>query len=283
MIKKTILVTLLLLTGYYFLIPFMPGGRSLTQWQANLVKAQQYLIDYQGKYPDIIIGSSLSNRIITDSLPGFFNLGLDGLSIYDGLEVISASRSLPGKIFLEMNNAIRKKDIRFSSAIRQNFWFGLTRVLPFFREEYKPMVLMVTYIHSLYKAFEKEAGQTKSAGNHPEGIELFERALEQHIQRNLKRPPAELLSFSFSELKFQVSVLERKGVEFIFFVMPVDTRISALVRPRLIKQYAMYYFPAGENRWILPPSGKEYPTTDGVHLTGKSSRGFTSYFKSKID
>ena len=130
---------------------------------------------------------------------------------------------------------------------------------------------------------ESESGRQNSLKNPPIGKTLFERALGQHIQRNFKRPPADLLSSAFSGLRNQITALRKKGVEFVFFEMPIDKRVSNLIRPQLVKRYALHYFPPGENKWIFPPAGKDYPTTDGVHLNGKSSKVFTSYFKSKIE
>lgn len=280
MIKKTFLVVLVLLTGYSLLVPVLPGGKSLTQWQSNIVKAQRFLLDNQGMYDHVLVGSSLANRINTDSLPGFFNLGLDGLSIYDGLAVINEATSLPGTIYLEMNNVLRKTDERFIHAIRQDFWFDLKRRLPVLREEFKPMVVLVTYIQSC--CLFQVPDQRKSREGKKEDKVLFDRVMSQHIQRNMKLPPGDLLSSNFTRLKKQVSGLQSRGTDFFFFIMPVDRRISELPRQRVVKQYGLYYFPESDYRWIFPLSGKEYKTTDGMHLNDRSSREFTAYFRKSV-
>ncbi len=281
MIKKTFLVALVLLIGYSLLVPVLPRGKSLTQWQSNIVKAQRYLLDFQGRYDHVLVGSSLTNRINTDSLPGFYNLGLDGLSIYDGLAVLNEATSLPGAIYLEMNNALRKTDDRFIRAIKQDFWFDTKRTIPVLREEFKPMVVLVTYLQTWILSPGKNQRINRAGSREDKG--LFDKVMDQHIQRNLKIPPGELLSGNFTSLKKQVSALQARGTDFFFFIMPVDQRISELPRPKLVKQYSLYYFPENKCRWIFPVPGKKYNTTDGMHLDDRSSREFTSDFLKMIN
>src|SRR2546421_7447687 len=105
MIKKTIVSALIFFVAYnmYLSLAHPEPGTGQHQWQKNIILIQNYADKYQGS-PVVIVGTSLSARLYNDMLPtGFYNLGLAGGSIFDGLEVIRQSRKKPKYLLIETN------------------------------------------------------------------------------------------------------------------------------------------------------------------------------------
>ena len=103
MIKKSIFVALLLFALWTAFLMLKPNA-SVSQhvWQENIITTEEYLYDVDF-VPNVILGSSLSERIIIDSLSDFFSLAFGGQSIYDGLEILTQKDKLPKRVFIEIN------------------------------------------------------------------------------------------------------------------------------------------------------------------------------------
>src|ERR1041385_303792 len=113
MIKKTIIVVVILFTGYsIFLGYFAPTWWYATQYQqqANVIKGQKYLYAGNEKYTNVVVGSSLSTRLFFDSLPQTYDLSLEGLGALEGLDLITHKSLLPKNVFIEQNLVLRTED-----------------------------------------------------------------------------------------------------------------------------------------------------------------------------
>ena len=69
------------------------------QWQDNVNKAQQYV--YEKSRDTVMVGTSLSSRIIADSIPMVTSLSFGGCSVEDGLMIILYKGYTPKFILIE--------------------------------------------------------------------------------------------------------------------------------------------------------------------------------------
>src|SRR5690349_5473276 len=105
MIRKSIFVAIILL-GIHALVARMdvlPAKQY--SFQDNIVKAQGFM--YGETEKNVVVGSSLSEKLAMDSLPGFYNLSFVGLSIFDGLHLIVSNNKYPRNILIETNLILR--------------------------------------------------------------------------------------------------------------------------------------------------------------------------------
>ena len=143
MIKKTLFVFVLLMLLYIGWIRMvMPLNKVVQhQWQDNEIKAQNFLYQEGANSKNVIVGSSLSCRILADSLAGFTNLALNGQSIFDGLNIITHKKDLPEKVFIEMNVVIRGENKTFTDNLFNPVLFTMREDIPALRDGYQPLGL----------------------------------------------------------------------------------------------------------------------------------------------
>jgi hypothetical protein len=119
MIKKSLITALVLLIAHAFISRALrdqvPAGQD--QWQRNLIKAQRFIYQPELSAQDVIVGSSLSCRLVQTNLPGIYVLAFSGLAIFDGLEIVSRLDTPPRNIHVEMNFVLREPDDSFTSSL----------------------------------------------------------------------------------------------------------------------------------------------------------------------
>ena len=99
LIEKSVLCCVMLLIGYSLLLKCLPQlSASQHQWQSNLIKAEKYLYDDHQPAKNAIVGSSVSERLVMESMPGFENLAFSGLGVLDGLDLLRYKDHLPASI-----------------------------------------------------------------------------------------------------------------------------------------------------------------------------------------
>ena len=137
MIKRTIIIFFVLLIMYSFLVEaFNPNWNTAQhQWQSNIIKAQRYLYEDSECMQNVIIGTSLSNRLSMDHLPIMYNMTFDGLYIYDGLYVLTKKKVLPKKVFIEMNYVYSSENKEFIASIGSPAIIYARGVCPMLRDQ----------------------------------------------------------------------------------------------------------------------------------------------------
>ena len=147
MINRSLLVGIVLFTIYSLVINLKPKLSSTQhQWQDNIAKAQNYVFNESDTLNNIIIGSSLSCRILTDSLPSFYNLSFNGQGIFDGLKIIKNKHNLPKNIFIETNVILRKENSDFTSSLLFPISFYLRKHLLSLRADKQPISILLRYL-----------------------------------------------------------------------------------------------------------------------------------------
>lgn len=277
MIKKALIAALVffLLHAILFRGARHPEYAAQNQWQANVIKAQTLLYHEGDPIQNVIVGSSLSFRLANSNLPGFYNLSFGGLSIHDGLNTLTHARTLPKNVFVEMNMPLRGESAGFASALYSPFLYDCRRVFPSLRAENQPA--------GIFRRILEEIKSSRPSGaDNALDPAFFETILARQIEQFSEKPADELLVSRFESIQRRVNELESKGVQVVFFEMPIHARLCNLPKPKIIRETFFRYFPPAKYKYIAIPDCSEYRTTDGLHLLPKEALKYTEYFKSQI-
>ncbi|HLT71982.1 MAG TPA: hypothetical protein VKZ75_04995 [Cyclobacteriaceae bacterium] len=283
MIKKSLLTAVVLLLLHALVVYLYPISSTQYASQGNTIKAQRFI--YGGAQDNIIIGSSLSNRLVMDSLPGMSNLSFSGMGIFDGLSILNHSNVTPRTMFIETNIMSRSENEHFTSYVNSPLLRPVKKAIPSLRDEYQPIGMLGQLVISMLKkdmAGEEVMDQT--ATTQQEGDDTFFKKILAIETEKLSKVPdtAELLP-RFEQLALEVERLEAKGARVIFFEMPVNEILCDLPQPQAIRSLYRKYFPESKYAYITVPHCSGYRTTDGAHLAGEEATRYTMYFKAHAE
>jgi hypothetical protein len=311
MVKKTIITFVTLFIIYAIFVAFFAPKwwhASQHQWQDNIIKAQNFLYDESDTIQNLIIGSSLSNRIITDSLPKTYNLSFGGQSIFDGLNILTHKSKMPANIFIEINVVLREESKNFTQSLNSPLLYYPRKTISSLREDKQPMAVLGLGIRIIcYKIKNKVKSilvPTEKRGDIKKNIKietkpnvnnslvetksnvnnsLFTKMLNDQIESYSKIPKQEALNNSFSLLKEYLKKIEliNKEVNIIFFEMPVNYQLENLPGAKIVRETFFKEFPQTKYSYTLLPDSLKCETTDGVHLRSDEAIKYTIYFKSK--
>lgn len=269
MIKKSILSTIILLVLYTCFIFLHPmWGVATHQRQENYIKAQKYI--YEIDCDTVIVGSSLSARIISHNIPSVYILSFSGRAVADGLRIISYKKKKPKYVLIETNLLLKEYDPATVSALTEGPLPILRRYLPSLREQYEPICIVAQFM------MEPPSGSTRSATN----SELLDILIQKRIADD-SLMSQRLVDSRVKDLKSLMYYLEDKGTTFFFFEMPINERISHLNQYEQVRRVLKKEFPPSEYRY-LPFDTTHYQTTDGIHLNYREQQLFTQHFKEML-
>lgn len=282
MIKKTIIASIILFISYAVFIEFLaPQWWSASQnlWQENIVKAQQYVYSSDSTKTSVIIGSSLSERIIMDSLPNTINLSFGGQGIYDGLNTLLEKEEMPKIVFIEMNYVLRTANLEFKNTLNNPVLYLPRKAIVALREDKQPIAVIGKIIADLKSKFTN----SKQSENSEKEIDdkLFDKLLQNQIKEYFVTPDSMVVENSFTQLHDYIWFLQNKGVKIVFFEMPTNKRLEQLSRAITIRDKFYQQFPQSKYSYIALNPDFNFKTTDGVHLSKEEAINFTNYFKEK--
>lgn len=286
MIKNTLLVTLSFIILHILFIRIVDPWWNTSQnnQQQNLIKAQKYIYSNDTDRKNVIIGSSLSFRIKGEGLKGYTNLSMLGMGISESLQIISGSQNYPDTLFIEMNVAFKSENTEFLNRLYKPVLYEVKGKVPILRAENQP----VGITGSLFKYFVVDKILKKIeklyAGKDNENDfrnQILDKMIEEQSKNYSKVPDKEYLDQHFEKLLTYINGLKGKGVEIVFFEMPVNCRLCELPLATATREYFHRYFPPESNMYIPLPDCAKYTTTDGVHLTAAEATLYTTFFKAR--
>jgi hypothetical protein len=288
MIKKTIIIGISLFLIYTFFVTFLAPywwKASQHQWQDNIIKAQKYIYDENGLHSNVIVGSSLSCRLIMDSIPQTYNLSFGGQSLFDGLNILTHSEKLPENVFIEINFVIRPEDKSFTSSLNSVLFYPKKYLLSM-RDNKQPIGVIGKLIS--YRIIGRIISHTKAFLNLADENEhndddIFPKMLQLQKDNYSIIPSESFLKESFENLKEYIVKLEKKNIKVIFFEMPVNYQLNNLPRANLIRKTFYEYFPKSSYKYISIPEFEKFVTSDGVHLSGDEAKIYTMYLKRNME
>lgn len=272
MIKKSILCFAVLFGLHLLIVLLNPTmGMATHQWQDNVIKAQQFI--YAEKSDTVMVGTSLSARIIRDSIPTVKSVSFGGCAVEDGLKIILSKGDLPKYILAETNLFFLDGNAELVSKMTEGALPVLRRRIPSLREQYQPICLFASMMASA-------AGINPQAGTTTVDMALLDESIEHHIKYDWQMPEAQA-ERRMRDMKQLVEAFEAKGTRFLFFEMPVNERLLHLKRYDQTRALMQKTFPADRYTY-LPFDTTRYVTTDGEHLDYEGQQVFSHYFKGQL-
>jgi hypothetical protein len=286
MIRKVLIISFSLLVFYSLFLWIYPGiSTSQNQNQDNIIKAQQYMNALPHHYCNVIVGSSLSTRLIEDSIPGIYNLSFGGLSIYDGLKIIQKTIEKPEIVFIEMNILQRDESATFVNELFNPVNYYSVKYIPLLREDKKPISFLVTritdFIQTLRRPDVKIKQHEVKQKSKEINLEVFEGMLNSKISEFSHNPDTMMIAQRMNKLRRYVGSLENKGIKIVFFEMPVNYQLEKLNIPVAFRNAFYVNFPKSKYLYVDLPNTR-FTTTDGMHLPEDEALKYTLYFKSKV-
>jgi hypothetical protein len=279
MLKKIFLYTTLLLVVYGAVLRLLPSDidTDQSQWGTNVIKARDYLLSSE-EFENVIVGTSLSTRLVTDSLgEGFVNLSFSGSTIWDGLQLIEARKQKPKRVFLESTFLFKKTDGTLTDYVSKGFSAKLKATLPVFREKNQPVGVLKGLVTKALKGDRGgESYDSTAVMINPEILRIQSDYFEhQYTDENYE--------WIFTKkLIWPLERLLNQGIEVVFYEMPLH--------PSFCESQVM-----SDIRWHIEGLAKRegvgflkvndceaYQTNDGIHLVGHSGLKFTKWLKSQL-
>ena len=269
MIKRSILCFAVLFGIHLVIVLLNPMvGMATHQWQDNVIKAQQFI--YAEKSDTVMVGTSLSARIIRDSIPTVKSVSFGGCAVEDGLRIILSKGDLPRFILAETNLFFLDGNPELVSKMTEGVMPMLRRWIPSLREQYQPICMLASMMASA-------ADINPQAGTSTVDMDLLNESIEHHIKYDWQMPEPQAET-RMGDMKRLVEMFEAKGTRVLFFEMPVNERLIHLKRYDQTRALMQKTFPADRYTY-LPFDTTRYVTTDGEHLDYEGQQVFSHYFK----
>ncbi|GAB6007537.1 hypothetical protein [Dysgonomonas reticulitermitis] len=282
MIKKTLLGCLLLLSIHFYVREIYKPHviQSQSQWQDNQILAQGYLYSNTDSIENLLIGSSMTLRLIMDSLPNFYRLSFGGEAPRQGLGLVVYKGTYPKRVFIEINTLIKETNDNFSNSLYNPVLAPIREKFICMRDGRQPIPLLtlkvrVNIVERIVPAsfYVKNENNRNTRVNNTGNIKI-----KKQETLNAKQQEA------FEETKNLIENLVRNKVEVIFFEMPQerDMDCKSGVYP-LYRTVAESNFDNGKYAFLPKPECGTYETTDGIHLGYEEAKRYTSHFKTQVD
>ena len=280
MIKKSLILFAILFALFNIAATYtLPDDKyAQSDFQRNMINADKYIYSNMD-YKAVILGSSLAYRMPTDSLSGFYNLALSGMSVYDGGVVLLSRKTLPETVFIEINVIQRPRSESFSPEFESPVYVFFKRIFPALRTENQPVILIKKGIHQIKTWIRPK----RASKNHYKLIarniylpdRLFKPLLAIQVKDYSNRDTA-LANAAITSLKQLIQKIEARGSKVILFEMPVNPIIQQSPKATLIKELVAKNFPKHQ---FIPIPPFTFKTRDGLHLAQKEAIDYTLYFK----
>lgn len=272
MIKKSIYCLLILFVLHLCIVLLNPSlGMPTHQWQDNIVKAQSYY--YSDKADTVMVGTSLSARIIGDSIPSVKSVAFGGCAVKDGLQLILSKKELPKYVLVETNLILRKGNSEVVSKTTTGVIPLIKDWIPSLRERYEPICLIASLMMS-------STGMNSQATKSKVNTKRLEASINRMLE-NDKVIPDEEAESRLKEIKELIHEIEGKGTQIVFFEMPVNEKLLNLKKFTQARDVMQKEFPRNTYMYI-PTDTTKYLTTDGEHLSLDEQQRFSHFFSKAL-
>ena len=273
MIKKSLFCFFIIFIVHALFVKLFPNiGMATNQRQDNILKAQQAF--YAEDLDMAIVGTSLANRIIRDSIPNIQSLAFVGCSVEDGLQILRNRRNAPKYVFVEINLLLRGGRKELVNGTTEGLVPRIKGWIPSLREQYAPICILASTIIGTSK-MNTQAGMAaidyERLNSQVEGLLKDDKPIEKNI-----------VGKRMNDIKILIRKLEEKGTKFVFFEMPINYRLTHLKTLDQIRETVRKEFPEDTYDY-LPSDTSKYMTTDGQHLDFEGQKKYTHFFKQAIE
>lgn len=284
MIKKSIIIALILLIAYEAVIRLthIKWDTSQNDKSANLISAQNFMYnlgDEEIKNDTLIIGSSISRKLVTDSLgKNYYNLAFNAWSSYDGLEVVSLTKKKPACLLIETNvvgNQQLQQDVTGSLT---PVTFYSSQIFKSFQLKNQPVGLLVGGIKEKLKARIDEMRRLKRQNQ-----ELYNYNISLEKEKQNKPLPDSEMVKRFTVLQKLIDGFKAQNIQIVFYEIPFDKELENTAIMQQNRKYFRQYFPEEKYKYVQLPAENNYVYSDGLHLNQESALPYTLYLKGELE
>ncbi len=296
MVKKSLLTFFILFAAYTGLMLVRPElSFTQNQEQTNLVNAEKYLYDPQ-QHNAVVVGSSLTTRLVMAELPGYQNLAFSGLTALDGLNIIKHGAVLPKHIFIETNVLYKPQNTTFNDQIFAPLPFYSKKYLISLRDGKEPMgfaeLVLAGLIGKIVPGIFAPYTPTVTQASRPT-FQFIKTAYAQETptepstpkalgiiaEEYATAPDAIALNNNLAALKDDLDYFTSQGVEIYFFETPIHADLVNSPKAATQRQLLLERFPADHYTYILPPDNSYGNDGDGIHMNTTVAKAYTIYFR----
>lgn len=284
MIKKSIITAVVLIIAYEAVIRLagIKWDTSQNDKSANLISAQNFiynLTDEAVKKDTLIIGSSISRKLVTDSLgKNYYNLAFNAWSSYDGLELLRITEKKPACILIETNVVgyqSLQEDVKGSLSPVSYY---SSKTFKSFQLQNQPVGLLVGGIKEKLKARMDEMRRLKRQDQ-----ALYDYNIKLEKEKQMKALPDSEMIKRFTVLKDLITGFKKQNIQVVFFEIPFDNELENTAVMQQNRTYFNRYFPEAEYKYVQLPPVNNYVYSDGIHLSLESALPYTLYLKTELE
>lgn len=245
------------------------------QWHGNLIKVEKFLT--QEHTSNVLVGSSLSNRIDMTTLgEDWFNLALDGQSVYDGLATIKLKELKPKRVFVEINVIDRFANQYFHETLSNPFKRKTNAVLPIFNATSRPSTWLREYLE--FHIVKRLIPLPQPTGSQPTNNAPRDLLIKQAVAGYQELLDPDEINIIVQTLSESIGQIEEE-CEIIFYELPTNQFLCNEPRSIQYREIIKEHFP--NIPFIESPPCDQYETTDEVHLDKESGNRYARYLKSR--
>ncbi|WP_400193358.1 hypothetical protein [Hymenobacter sp. B81] len=293
LIIRSLLVTALLLAGYHFLLPQLPGQVVIPQGinQDNQIKMQEFVYARATGYPVVIVGSSLAAKLRPYALPAnTYNLAFRGQSVFEGLEILKRTGQAPKLILVEVDVLDRAPNAATTATLFNPVMHPLRTALPLLRERHQPLNQLfglgfaaLERLRPAAAARIREKVGAQAATPAPVSAAAFQEApasaqdaalalkIEQSMRQEFAQLPDAVFTRNIGALRGYVDYFAGRGSRVVFFEMPISAAACQSPRLQYMRRQLQGAFPPARFAYLPQPDCQAYTTTDGMHLSDASA------------
>lgn len=251
----------------------------LHYWQLNQIKAEQYLYDAQQVH-SVVVGSSLSSRLMLNQ-PGVYNLALARMSALDGLAIVTKHPAALRTVLIETNMIDREADTDFIESLTNPILVPAKRIFLSLRCDKQPLAVLTQQLEMrLEPLFYQPASPEPPSTDSKETV--YTKLWQERAKDYAIAPTTALLKQQLDQLKKEISSLERKGIQVVFYETPIDYRLCSYPKAQAIRLALRRYFPPATYHYVTVADCATYQTRDGVHLTTESALDYTRFLQKQL-
>ncbi|AQG81176.1 hypothetical protein [Spirosoma montaniterrae] len=279
MIRKAILTTVLLLLLYSTFIHVCQSHirrTGLTTQQTNTIKAEEFAYETDHQADTIIVGSSMSNRLLFDGMQSSYcNLSMEGMASIDGLGLIAHMRQHPRLLLVEMNSLDRLPDTTLALHLTEPGWALVREYVPLTRLKYQPLGVAKALFRDWYSP------PAQAMGAESIDTAFASKLIAERLHDMMRIPSEGELREKIAKVAEHIRHFQKAGTQVVFFEMPTDPRVRNAALSCRIRHVIEETFPPAAYRYIRYPV-TVYQTTDGVHLPQTEGIRYSRYLYQQL-
>ena len=255
----------------------LPPSNGVTQFESNVIKAQRYVYQNQSDSM-VLVGSSLTDNIKPEYIvSNVTNLAMAGGASQTGLEVIKKRAVKPSTLLVELNYTIdRKVDAKLVDSLYDPVLYLSRLAFPMFREEYRPVSILVYYLKNRSKQ------QDKDKINNSELTEKEIGRLVEEGNKPLSEKREKTIRSEAEYIKNQLAELKQQGWRIVLFDVPGEERVQNTKMYQQSRSLMRSLFPKDSFEWLPEPPSKNWITSDGVHLVRSDAEEYALFLREQL-